>query len=382
MNTTHTSTTNYLKWLALSLVLLFTACNKNEDLTLIIEDGQPKISTLIVGQWRPTTISIVDRLTGEILETEEPESGSSSFWEFFEDGTFGRSDKPAERFHWQADEEDFNINIGGKQWNVDWLTKLKLRLRERMDDKRDRYYDFGRIGDFIDDGEEEEEKPKTSRVSKIIHPYDNSRELIYEFKYDEKGRILEFTYNNINTTYSITSEYTYQDNNVTVETYENGKLNSYRKGVLGNNGYLKSIELININNEKLNKTIEYSYNSNGYLIKSDINGSYQHNNNNIIPTGSNTYTYGNEKMDTNIDVNWFMTGIIFFDLNYLPFGLLGKFSNNLLSKVDLSYSDSYYTYEYIRDKEGKIIQVKRNEILKFDNKILHTYNIDIYYELY
>lgn len=381
MNTTHTSTTNYLKWLALSLVLLFTACNKNEDLTLIIEDGQPKISTLIVGQWRPTTISIVDRLTGEILETEEPESGSSSFWEFFEDGTFGRSDKPAERFHWQADEEDFNINIGGKQWNVDWLTKLKLRLRERMDDNRDRYYDFGRIGDFIDDGEEEEEKPKTSRVSKIIYPYDNSGELIYEFKYDEKGRILEFT-SNSNTTYIITNEYTYQDNNVTVETYENGKLNSYCKGVLGNNGYLKSNELISIKNEKLNKTIEYSYNSNGYLIKSGINGSYQHNNNNIIPTGSNTYTYGNEKMDTNIDVNWFMTGIDFFDRDYLPFGLLGKFSNNLLSKVDLSYSDSYYTYEYIRDKEGKIIQVKRNEILKFDNKILHTYNIDIYYELY
>lgn len=38
MNMTHTSTPNYLKWLVLSLVLLFTACNKNEDPTLIIYD--------------------------------------------------------------------------------------------------------------------------------------------------------------------------------------------------------------------------------------------------------------------------------------------------------------------------------------------------------
>lgn len=380
MNTTHTPTISYLKWLALSLVLLFTACNKNEDLTLIIEDGQPTISTLIVGQWEPTTISIVDRLTGEILETEEPESGNSSFWEFFEDGTFGRSDKPDERFHWQADEEDFSINIGDKQWNVDWLTKLKLRLRERMDDSRDKYYDLGRIGDFIDEGEEEEQPTAGSRIAKItatttyLHS-SNKKVDTYTFKYDKKGRISEYSIEGTSAPF----KYNYEQNMVSVSGSE-----SY-KGTLNSKNCIETLQSLNTS---LPTVATASYNSNGYLSMLNNTVLKYDRNNNLESIGYFEYTYTKEKNDSNIDLNCIISSCsTTYEYNYshfslfAPFGFYGKSSTNMIAKEHGNGWDYYYVYDYKRDKENRITKIVRDGINNFNHdERINTTTFDINYE--
>lgn len=380
MNTTHTPTISYLKWLALSLVLLFTACNKNEDLTLIIEDGQPTISTLIVGQWEPTTISIVDRLTGEILETEEPESGNSSFWEFFEDGTFGRSDKPDERFHWQADEEDFSINIGDKQWNVDWLTKLKLRLRERMDDSRDKYYDFGRIGDFIDEGEEEEQPTAGSRIAKItatttyLHS-SNKKVDTYTFKYDKKGRISEYSIEGTSAPF----KYNYEQNMVSVSGSE-----SY-KGTLNSKNCIETLQSLNTSQPTVATA---SYNSNGYLSMLNNTVLKYDRNNNLESIGYFEYTYTKEKNDSNIDLNCIISNCsTTYEYNYshfslfAPFGFYGKSSTNMIAKEHGNGWDYYYVYDYKRNKENRITKIVRDGINNFNHdERINTTTFDINYE--
>ena len=47
--------TIYKKITFLLLVVLACACNKDEDTTIVLEDGQPKAATLIVGKWKQKT---------------------------------------------------------------------------------------------------------------------------------------------------------------------------------------------------------------------------------------------------------------------------------------------------------------------------------------
>lgn len=78
----------------LLMLLLVTACNDKGDVTVVIEDGQPAIRTLIVGKWKPEHKGWMDKQTGEIKGLSDINSDSEDglLWEFFEDGTFGFSD--------------------------------------------------------------------------------------------------------------------------------------------------------------------------------------------------------------------------------------------------------------------------------------------------
>lgn len=392
MNTTHIPATNCLKWLTLSLFFLFTACNKNEDLTLVIEDGQPTISTLIVGQWQPTGTGIIDRITGEILEMEEPESGNSAFWEFFEDGTFGRSDEPDERFHWQADQEDFCINIDGHEWYVDWLTRLKLRLRERMDDDRDQFYDFGRIGDFIDNEEEEPTTNESSyepyegaQVKKIIesvkaatHQYKK----VYTYQYDKLNRIVEFSCGNDENSTSWSWKYKYDKDNVTASLNDLLIL----RGHLNKDGYIESVEDV----EEEKEITWYDYNNNGYLyagktmndylsVKYDQNWNATEIHYPYIGTDwYYAYEMNEDNLKSNLDLNKVCMSMgnkidatrTDMDGVFGQFGFLGKRSPSIVDEEANDIMSSAFEHKVVNNQVKQIIRMYGNTI----------YTYDIYYE--
>lgn len=381
--------TIYTKIILLLLVVLACACNKDEETTIIIESGQPKASTLIVGKWKPSKKQLVDKLTGHVIKEESLDEIESSFWEFFEDGTFGNSGNPGEHFDWNVDENEYTVSFGGKKWSIGALTKARMILYllgktgSGEDDENSLLaYFFDRSGEFEDSDNDDLEVPVSgSKIAKItatttyLHSV-NKRMETYTFSYDGKGRISEYSAGVTQAPF----KYSYEQDMVSVNGSE-----SYR-GLLNNKNHIETLQYLDANRKT---AATASYNNSGYLtIINNISLKYDENNN-LLAVGGFEYKYTQEKNDSNIDLNCLISNCsTAYEYNYshyslfAPFGFYGKSSVNMIAKEHGSNWDLYYTYNYERDKENRIIKIIRKGInnYNYDETInTTTYNI-MYYD--
>lgn len=382
MRTIHT------KIMLLLLVILVCACNKDEDTTIVIEDGQPKAATLITGKWKPTKKQFIDKLTGQVIKEEPLNENESSFWEFFKDGTFGKSGNSGERFNWNVDEDDYTVNFGGEKWSIGTLTKFRMILyllgkggSGEEDENSLLAYFFDRYGDFEDNDDGTDPSVSASKISKITatttYLYSaNERTDTYTFSYDGKGRISKYSFGASQSPFT----YSYEQGQVTVNGSE-----SYR-GTLNNDGNIETLQSINTSKTTVATA---SYNKLGYLTSINNTMLKYDTDNNLKSIRDLEYKYSKEKNDSNIDLNCLISNCsTTYEYDYshyslfAPFGFYGKHSANMIAEEQHGQGwDYYYIYNYERDKTGRIMKIVRKAINNFNHdETLNTTIFDIIYQ--
>lgn len=379
--------TIYTKIILLLLVVLTCACNKDEVTTIVLEDGQPKAATLIVGKWKPSKKQIIDKLTGNIIKEEPLDEEESSLWEFFEDGTFGKNGNTGDRFNWNVDEDDYSVSFGGKKWSIGRLTKAKMILyllgkNESEDDENNMLaYFFDRYGKYEDSDNDDTEKPVSgSKIAKIVitttymHSANKKTET-YTFSYDNQSRINEYSVGASQAPF----KYSYEQGTVIINGTE-----SYR-GLLNNKDYIETLQYFNSNNKTIATA---SYNSKGYLTIINNTSLNYDSDNNLKSVGGFDYTYTKEKNDANIDLNCLISNCsTAYEFNYshyslfAPFGFYGKSSPNMIAEEHGKHWDLYYTYNYERDKKDRINKIVRKGINNYNHdETINTSVFDIIYQ--
>lgn len=377
--------TIYTKIIFLILVVLVSACNKDEDTTIVLEDGQSKAASLIVGRWKPSKKQLIDKLTGHVIKEEAFADDESSFWEFFKDGTFGNS---GEHFNWNIDEDDKTVSFGGKKWSIGALTKARMILyllgkegNGEDDDNNLLAYYFDREGEFEDNDEDNTETPVySSKITKItatttyLHSV-NKRMDTYTFSYDEKGRIKEYSVGVSQAPFN----YSYEQNMISVNGSE-----SYR-GSLNDKNNIETLQYLDADR---NTAATASYNSQGYLTMINNTSPKYDKNNNLIAIGNFEYSYTKEKNNSNIDLNCLISNCsTAYEYNYshyslfAPFGFYGKPSTNMIAEEHGYNWDYYSIYNYEQDKTGRIIKIVRKAINNFNHdETINTTIFDITYQ--
>lgn len=382
--------TIYTKLLFVLLSLLTGACNKEGITTLVIEDGQPNVSALLVGQWKPTKKQWINKQTGNIVKEEPVDEAESSFWQFFEDGTFGKPDNSEKRFNWQVNEADHTLLLDGEKWSIGALTKKMMILylqgkQEGGENEEDENsllgYTFGRIGEY-----EEEEEPDTpsagSKVSKIVETttylYSSNKNVTtYAFSYDSKGRIRKYVVSEAANQASF--EYGYEENEVVVSGSE-----SYL-GILNDKGFIETLKSVG---HVQTVVASASYDPQGYLSVLNNRKIFYDKNKNLESSGSRfEYIYKKEINDANLDLNCFISNCSTYELEYshyslfAPFGMYGKASTNMIAEEHPDSWDYYYSYTYERDEKDRISGILRKGINNYNpEQILNTTKFTIYYE--
>ncbi len=366
-----------MKYLYSSIYLLFVllcSCNKEGDITVVVEDGQPTIEVMILGKWQPTVKSWVNLETGEIY-SQEPISGDDLL-EFFEDGTCGFS---GDKMNWRADNEDFSVYLDGEYWNIASLTERLMRLYREGKSSDKGYvpngwlvYDFDRIGNF--EHEEEEGEPDATVSHRIVrlkvsHTNTTTLGADYRFKYDSQGRIQEVIQAN-----ETAATYIYQDNYVEIKI---GNSNTRHRFFLNSAGYTEKIER-SIDKNPWETMGICSYNKDGQIISLyDKSFSYT-NGDRYWDSGYNEVEYTDIENNTFPDVNGFIGTNIF---TYLiePFGFFGKPSKHLLACENISTSDFYSIYEYAFDDLNRVNRIIQTNHSKFNNEVFGQILYDITY---
>lgn len=380
--------TIYTKIMILLLAILACACNKDEDTTIVIEDGQPKAATLIVGKWKPSKKQLIDKLTGHVVKEEPLDEGESSPWEFFKDGTFKKPGSTGQGgLDWNVDEDNFTIDMGGEKWSIGALTRARMILyllgKNGSDDneKNRLAYLFDRLSEFEDSDDGDTDKPISgSKISKIIETTTylhsiNKRTDTYTFSYDKQGRINEYSVGASQSPF----KYGYEQGMVSISGSE-----SYR-GLLNEKGYIETLQYLDANRKI---AASASYNSQGYLTTINKTSLKYDNSNNLKSVGSFEYKYTKEKNDSNIDLNCFISNCsTAYEYDYshyslfAPFGFYGKSSTNMIAEEHGNNRDLYYTYNYEQDKADRIIKIVRKGINKYDhNETINTTTFDIIYQ--
>lgn len=380
--------TTITKIILLFLVVLASACNKDEDTTIIIEDGQPKAAALIIGKWKPSKTQLIDKLTGRVIKEEPWDEDESSVWEFFENGTFGKgntSDRPS----WNVDEDDYTISFGGEQWSIGALTKARMILyllrkgASGADADNILAYFFDRQGAFDDKGDDENEKPvANSKIVRItattINKYSANEKIeTYTFSYDTQGRIETYRIEGAGEPF----RYSYEPGKVIVtggRSYE---------------GLLNAENCINTLQAKIVGTgvpVIYAsafYNTKGYLSMINNTKLIYDKEYNLKSVAGIEYQYTREKNDANIDLNCLISdcstvyeyGYSHYSL-FAPFGFYGKSSPYLVAEEHKEHSDFHNTYDYQRDKAGRIHKIVRKEINTYEPDYIITTTFDIIYQ--
>lgn len=372
------------------LAILLCSCNKEGDITVIVEDGQPTVEVMILGKWQPTIRSWVNLETGEIY-SQEPLNGED-FLEFFEDGTFGFS---GDRMDWRADNEDFSVYLDGDYWDIASLTERLMRLYREGKPNDKGYvpngwlvYDFDRIGGFEADGEENEQ-PSTSTVHHIsMIETDYSTSLaghIYTFSYDEKGRMKDVKIrikDSTKETYKIS--YSFDNEKVNITTNHGNY-----KGILNKEGCVETVLQQSEVNTDWTTYASISYNKDGQMTKfSDCTMTYL--DRDRVSEGKFEFSYSDIENKTIPDLNSFISaayssyGLSF--AHFEPFALpdlFGEPSKHLISeeRTPKGY-DFYYRYEYEQDKQGRVSRVICSSIdqVSGNNNVLNTTTYTITYE--
>ncbi|MBC8616886.1 hypothetical protein H8788_03970 [Parabacteroides faecis] len=379
--------TIYKKITFLLLVVLACACNKDEDTTIVLEDGQPKAATLIVGKWKPSKKQLIDKLTGKVIKDEPLDEEESSFWEFFEDGTFGKAGSTGDRFNWNVDEDDYTVSFEDKKWSIGALTKAKMILyllgkkgNEEEDKNNLLAYFFDRFGEYEEEDDNTEEPASGSKIAKItatttyLHS-SNKRVETYTFTYDKKGRIDEYLVGASQAPFI----YSYEKDMVSVDGPE-----SYR-GLLNNKDHIETLQYLDADKKT---AATASYNGLGYLITINNTSLKYDKENNLSAVGYFEYKYTKEKNDSNLDLNCLISNCsTAYEYDYshyslfAPFGFYGKFSTNMIVEEHGYNWDYYSVYNYERDKESRIIKIVRKAINNFNHdETLNTTTFDIIYQ--
>lgn len=198
---------NIKYFILLLLVALVSACNEEGIATLVIEDGQPSVAKMIVGQWKPNHAERADE-DGNVIEdldiTDIPDLN------FGENGSghFGNSDtgtggSGSGNFDWSVDEGENtgggagydekgpSVTFNGERWYIFQLTKSMLIIY-RVTDKYILIYYYYRIGDY-NTGNESEPTPIEKKIYRITETTSYGNEIGYSavhiFEYDTQGRI-------------------------------------------------------------------------------------------------------------------------------------------------------------------------------------------------
>lgn len=389
---------NIKYFILLLFVALVSACTEEGIATLVIEDGQPSVAKMIVGQWKPNHAEKADE-DGNVIEdldiTDIPDLN------FGENGSghFGNSDtgtggSGSGNFDWNVDEGENtgggagydekgpSVTFNGERWYIFQLTKSMLIIY-RVTDKYILIYYYYRIGDY-NTGNESEPTPIEKKIYRITETTSYGNEIGYSavhiFEYDTQGRIKTYSFDDGKSAFN--SDYTYKG---VEEIHVSGGGESYT-GYLNNN-QLEKLFSITSSAQKLVATPQY--NSEGY-ISSINNIQFIYESNNLIKNGTYTYEYTDEKNNANIDLNCIISNYSKDYENqyshyslFAPFGFYGKFSANLISKESFTdgYADFFYEYSYEIDQGGKVQSVIRKcvDIRNADN-ILNTTTFTIFWE--
>lgn len=387
---------NIKYFILLLLVALVSACNEEGIATLVIEDGQPSVAKMIVGQWKPNHAEKTDE-DGNIIEdldiTDIPDLnfGENGSGHFGNNGT-GTGGSDSGDFDWSVDESENtggdggydekgpSVTFNGERWYIFQLTKSMLIIY-RVTDKYILIYYYYRVGDY-NTGNEPEPTPTGEKIYKITETTSYEGEIrnsaVHIFEYDKQGRIKTYSFDDRKS--KSTFNYTYKG---VEEIHVSGGGESYT-------GYLNNNQL-----EKLFSTTSAQklvaapqYNSEGY-ISSINNIQFIYESNNLIKSSTCTYEYTDEKNNANIDLNCIISN---YSKNYenqyshyslfAPFGFYGKFSNNLISKESIDESaDFFYEYAYEIDSEDKVNTITRKCIDKHNvGNILNTTIFVIFYQ--
>lgn len=351
----------------LLLVVCISSCNKDGFTTLVIEDGQPSVAQMIIGQWTPDHVEWADE-DGNVLE--RPEMPDIPDLNFDEGGTGTFGGNGSGSFDWTVDEgsdggmgsgyhgEGPSITFGGERWYIFQLTKTILIIY-RITDRYVIIYYYYRVGEY--EGAEPTPEPSSALISEIraTTTYESgskSSTTTYRFSYDDQDRIQNYSIDNGNYTY----EWVYRYNG-SEEVYVTGS-ESY-KAYISKFG-IQSLYSLSSAASKEVLVATSVYDENGYLqtLNNNVFG-YEHNN--LVELNCRgsiyNYEYSDEKNDANLDLNCIISNCSEYEYDYshfslfAPFGFYGERSANMISRMDFGqYADGYYVYSYERDLQGRI----------------------------
>lgn len=349
------------------LVACISSCNKDGLTTLVIEDGQPSVAQMIIGQWTPDHVEWADE-DGNVLE--RPEMPDIPDLNFDEGGTGTFGGNGSGSFDWTVDEglndgmgsgyhgEGPSITFGGERWYIFQLTKTILIIY-RITDRYIIIYYYDRVGEY--EGTEPTPEPNNTLISEIraTTTYESGNRgttTLYRFSYDDQDRIQNYSIDNGNYTY----EWAYRYNG-SEEVYVTGS-ESY-KAYISKFGIQSLYSLPSAaSNEVLVATTVYDENGYLQLLNNNVFG-YEHDN--LVELNCRgsiyNYEYSDEKNDANLDLNCIISNCSEYEYDYshfslfAPFGFYGERSANMISRMDFGqYADGYNVYSYERDSQGRI----------------------------
>lgn len=393
---TYIKSINHIQWLLILLMgLIVSSCNKDGDETIVIQDGTPSVSTLVIGKWKPTRKQKVDKNNPGNVK-EEPVTNDDSELEFFEDGTGSSSNNPNERYEWSADDENGTIYFNGYRWYITTLSKGLLIIYRIEGDYLIIYY-YLREGAF--EGDDDEGGNSSSGdcvyvpwtdgpvITKIITTNQKTGSVeTRTFGYDDKKRISKYSIkrNNSETVYT----YSYDKNSVNVN--ENGR--ALYKCTLGDNGYIKELGL-STSNASVWFDYTKDYLSNVKMMNNSFSPTFSYNNLTKMTsyltsaTTNQIYEYTTEVNNTSVDLNGIYTSCNVYEAwlpgigNHhsvlAPFDFCGKRSQNL-SVTEVYNSQHTYVFDFGKDDFGRIIKIISKDLGSINNRgtVVH----DIYYK--
>lgn len=373
----------------LLMLLLVTACNDKGDVTVVIEDGQPAIRTLIVGKWKPEHKGWMDKQTGEIKGLSDIDSDSEDglLWEFFEDGTFGFSDGDSSiggKFDWNANDDEYAVEIDGEKWTIAQLTEYMMGIYreghpgdEGYDPNSWLYYGFGRY-DAFEGNDEEEPAPDENtsyRIASIsVETEFRASATVYSFRYNEDGTIRDWAINGDDV-----AAYIYNGDKVMVSA--DGRY----QATLNSDGYVEIVQQSFATAPDWKTVASIAYDNDGFMsIFNNYGLDYTNGNRNA--SGDFAYKYTDVANRTMPDLNCFISNYSnYYEYSYghyslfAPFGMMGKPSENMIMEERHPLYDYYYTYDYKQDEKGRIVQIMRSSINQVggNNDVLNqtTFNI-------
>ena len=262
------------------------------------------------------------------------------------------------------------------RWNVTSLTEAELEIKWQD-------------GDYIIIAKFTKRAKLTDKVAALSYKTEyaggaGSSYQTYSFSYNFKGEIDGITCNNDKLTYEPR-----QDNEMYMNWYNGDRLKLVDNR---EKGYAE----VSFNNT----SVAYAeYDKNGQLTSTEgVNKSqkYEYKNGNLssVEAWSGVhlvykygYEYAFEKNEANIDLNYFIDpdaiseGNSYSCGNYWELGLAGQKSRNLISKITTPDDyDFYYTYMYKKDAKGRISEITRTCVNRFDsNDWLNKCTISVRY---
>lgn len=398
----------YLKICLFALLCIgfIPSCISDGEETYVLEEPQLTASQMIIGGWRPQSVTILDEDGNQVPPSElgsefenalNEELTNAPEVEFSEDGKYtitypgsnGQSGNTTGG-SWNISDDDSYLHMGNTDWEIQSFGKNKLVIIRTYYYNGVYYYivyiyirtstpetlpegeggqggNIPGLGDTSDNnpykpyGSDETLNNRITQI-KLTRRYtdDNTiNKTNYLFKYDAKARISEYKIESINTNTGKVAEtktfhFTYD--NQKVYLYYNGEL--MNTGLIGSNGCLTT--LYEGNSTEVNST--FSYNQYGYLTYAYVNGdswSPSYNYYNQYPNGSSgdeiTWGWGYVDNIASIDFNGLVSTIyqiewsMHYDYSGIVWGLFDFYGSRNIDIAAEVKRGSHWT-----DKKTKV----------------------------